>query len=222
LVQVVANKIQEGGKAQLDDVQKLKELLSKCVQQISERIYQDSVRSDNLHAKVARVKRYVSSMGNGSSQGGDVAGLRTYTDSQLEVFRKAIGLLDKKMSEVISATHHDSVKFNGFGFRRIEEANAWLETHLLNNKFGLIVDVHTMVLEHLASASATTIPMLQQLVKIDMKDMSQGIAVSSFDHRLPRLLVDETGYTVISTDQSYFDKVKTYKEWEEPYTGYRD
>jgi hypothetical protein len=77
-----------------------------------------------------------------------------------------------------------------------------------------------MVFEHLASSLAKTILMLQQLVKIEMKDMSQGIAVSSFDHRLPSLLIDETGYKY--PDESHFNKVKNYKEWEEPYTGFRD
>jgi hypothetical protein len=54
-----------------------------------------------------------------------------------------------------------------------------------------------MVFEHLVSSSAKTISTLQQLVKIDVKDMSQGIAVSSFDHCLPSLLIDVTGYTVV-------------------------
>jgi hypothetical protein len=76
-----------------------------------------------------------------------------------------------------------------------------------------------MVFEHLASSTAKTISTLQQLVKIDMKDMSQGIAVSSFDHRYPSLLVNESGYNVVQAGESHF-KVKSFKEWEEPYTGY--
>jgi hypothetical protein len=39
-------------------------------------------------------------------------------------------------------TNQDAVKFNSFGFRRAEEANAWVETILPDHKFGLIVDAH--------------------------------------------------------------------------------
>jgi hypothetical protein len=79
-----------------------------------------------------------------------------------------------------------------------------------------------MVFEHLASASAKTIPTLQLLVKIEMKDMSQGVAVSSFDQQLPKLLSEAPTYGVIKHDESYFDRIKSYRDWEEPHTGFRD
>jgi hypothetical protein len=122
---------------------------------------------------------------------------------------------------VIADTHHDLVKFNGFGFRRAEEAFTWVDIHLPDHKFELIVDVH-MVFEHLSSLSAKTITILQQLVKIDMKDMSPGVAVSSFDNRLPKRLTEAAGCMAVKTDESFFEIVKSYWEWEEPHTGYRD
>jgi hypothetical protein len=70
--------------------------------------------------------------------------------------------------------------------------------------------------------TAKTIPTLQQLAKIEMKDLSQGIAVSSFDSQHPKLLLDFTGYVVVTKDESYFNQVKSYKDWEEPQTGFRD
>jgi hypothetical protein len=78
------------------------------------------------------------------------------------------------------------------------------------------------VFEHLASSSAKTIPTLQLLYKIEMKDMSQGVAVSSFDQQLPKLLCEAQTYGVIKHDESYFDKIKSYKDWEEPHTGFHD
>jgi hypothetical protein len=79
-----------------------------------------------------------------------------------------------------------------------------------------------MVFEQLHSAMAKTIPTLQQLAKIEMKDLSQGVAVSSFDHQVPKLLYDCTGYVVVKTDESYFNQVKTFKDWDEPQTGFCD
>jgi hypothetical protein len=120
-----------------------------------------------------------------------------------------------------ASNSQDAVKFNGFGFRRVEEADAWVEANSPDHKFGLIVDVH-MVFKQLYSSTAKTIPTLQQLAKIDMKDLLQGVAVSSFDHQVPKLLYDVTGYVVIKTDKSFFNQVKTCKEWDEPQTGFRD
>jgi peptidoglycan hydrolase-like amidase len=122
---------------------------------------------------------------------------------------------------MIAETNQDAVKFNSFGFRRMEETNTWIETHSPNQKFGLIIDAH-MVFEQLHSATAKTIPTLQQLAKIKMKDLSNGVAVSSFDHQIPELLYDCTGYMVVKTDESYCNQVQTYKDWEEPQTGFCD
>jgi hypothetical protein len=52
--------------------------------------------------------------------------------------------------------------------------------------------------------------------------MSQGIAISSFDQRIPKLLSDNSTYSVVKVDDSYFDKVKSFKDWDEPQTSYRD
>jgi hypothetical protein len=69
-----------------------------------------------------------------------------------------------------------------------------------------------MVFEQVHSGTAKTLPTLQLLRKIDTTDLLQGVAVSSFDYRIPKLLLDNVGYTAVDTDVSYFDKVKSYKE----------
>jgi hypothetical protein len=86
---------------------------------------------------------------------------------KLIMVRNFMAVMNQKMDELIS---------DKFGFRRYEEAAARLEIHLPDPKFGLIVDVH-MVFGHLHSGTDKTVPNLQQLIKIDMTDMSQGVAV---------------------------------------------
>jgi hypothetical protein len=191
------------------------------IQEVSDCLNQDVIKSNDMMGKISRIERYiVVNLGNNGSSGNSLDTKR-YTDGQLDAFYNVVAGINRKVDQLIADMHQDSWKFNRFGFWLIEEANAWIATHLPKHKLGLIVDVVHMVFEHVYSASAKTVPTLQQLAKIDMKEMSQGIAVSSFDHHIPPLLTDETGDSVIKTDKSYSDLIKSYKEWEEPGTGSR-
>jgi hypothetical protein len=196
----------------------MRSLLGTSLQDVADHLNQDVIKSNDMMGKVSRIERYIAGNLGISGSSGNSSDTKRCTDAQLDVFRNVVASINRKVDQLIADTHQDSVKFNGFGFRRVEEANAWIATHLPDHKFGLIVDVH-MVFEHVYCASAKTVPTLQQL---DMKDMSQGIAVSSFDHQIPKLLTNETGYSVVKMDESYFDQIRSYKEWEEPGTGFRE
>jgi hypothetical protein len=197
----------------------LKKLVVTSLDQIGSRFQFESTRFDNLIAKVVSVEQEMLSAPH-SQQNVNVKQVIEYADAEINVLRNSMSEMNRKLDELIADTHQDAIKFNGFGFRRYEEAAAWLETHSPDHKFGLIVDVH-MVFEHLYSAAEKTVPALQQLKKIEMTNMSQGVAVSSFDQPIPKLLCDGTGYSVVQTDESYFDRVKSFKEWDAPHTGYR-
>jgi hypothetical protein len=146
--------------------------------------------------------------------------LRAFTESQLNLFGNLIMRMDRQVKDLIADTQQGAVKFNSFGFYRVEEANSWVEVNLPEHKFGLIDD--HMVFKQLHSSTAKTILTLQQLANIEMKDLSQGVAGSLFDQQLPKILSDVTGYVVVQKEESYFNQVKTHKEWEEPQTGFRD
>jgi hypothetical protein len=74
--------------------------------------------------------------------------LRDFTESQLDVIRKIIMQMDRQITDLIADTQQNAIKFNSFGFRRVEEANAWVKANLPDQKFGLIIDAH-MVFEQL-------------------------------------------------------------------------
>jgi hypothetical protein len=131
-------------------------------------------------------------------------------ESHIDGVQWEMGIMDRKISDLVAATNQDSVKFNGFVLRLVEEANAWVESNMPDHKFGMLVDVH-MVFELLYSSTAKTITTLQQLAKIEMKDLSQGVAVSSFDTQLPKLRSDVTGYVAVKTDKSYLNQIQTHK-----------
>jgi lysozyme family protein len=173
-----------------------------------------------LQVKIATLQQQQTAFRTTRQSNFDLNQAIDYTDNEVNVLRNTKSEVHRKIDELIADTHHDAIKFNGFGFRRYNEAAAWLETHSPDHKFGLIVDVH-MVFEHLYSAAEKTVPALQQLKKIEMTNMSQGIAVSFFDQPIPKLLCEGTGYSVVQTNESYFDHIKSYKEWDTPHKGYR-
>jgi hypothetical protein len=67
---------------------------------------------------------------------------RQYAYSQVDLMRQLMSRIDRKLNDLISTTHQDAVKFNSFGFWRVEEANAWIEANSPDQKFGLIIDAH--------------------------------------------------------------------------------
>jgi hypothetical protein len=198
----------------------LKDLVVSSLEKIGNRFQHESFRSADMMSKITNIERNQAGMSGGNQQNLDAIYVKDYAEAEFNAVRQLMGEMSRKIDELIADTHQDAIKFNGFGFRRYEDAAAWLEAHSPDHKFGLIVDVH-MVFEHLYSSAEKTVPALQQLKKIEMTDMSQGIAVSSFDQPIPKLLCEYTGYSVVLVDESYFDRVKSFKEWDTPHTGYR-
>jgi hypothetical protein len=182
-------------------IQDLKGLLANSIQQIADRFHQETIQINDMRTRLSEVSHRQSTATGNSIRGVSAEEVRTFVESQVDVVRNIMVVMGRKINQLVSETNQDAVKFNSFGFRRAEEAHALVERHLPNHKFGLIVDAH-MVFERLASSSAKTIPTLQLLVKIEMKDMSQGVAVSSFDQQLPKLLSDAPSYSVIKPDES--------------------
>jgi hypothetical protein len=204
----------------VDKLNELKSLVVSSLEQIGGRFQYESTRSENMGSKIAAMERQQGALATTRVPDISINQVFDYADAKINVHCKSTSEMNRKLDELIADTHQDAIKFNGFGFCCYDEAAAWLESHSLDHKFGLIVDVH-MVFEHLYSAAEKTVPTLQQLKKIDMTDMSQGIAVSSFDQWIPKLLCEGTSYSVVQMDESYFDCIKSYKEWDAPHTGYR-
>jgi hypothetical protein len=52
--------------------------------------------------------------------------------------------------------------------------------------------------------------------------ITQGLAVSSFENRVPKFFSRTNTYRVIKDDSSYFDAIPTYADWDEKDNGWRD
>jgi hypothetical protein len=108
------------------------------------------------------------------------------------------------------------------GFRSSWEANAWLMIHMPAHHCGLVVDVHT-VFEHIQvqSFGQDSIKTLESLIKLKIKTMADGLAMTSFEQKLPRFFKKATAHKVIKDDASHFDTIASFDEWDSPGSGFR-
>jgi hypothetical protein len=108
------------------------------------------------------------------------------------------------------------------GFTKPRDANSWLEKELPHHPAGLIVDAH-MVFERVFynMDNIDTLARLQQCYKIKVTTIADGVAITSFDSKIPKFFSQSHGHRVVRTDGSFLDSIGTYQEWDDPGTGYR-
>jgi hypothetical protein len=85
-----------------------------------------------------------------------------------------------------------------------------------------VVDVH-MVMEHVHAciSGQDSIGRLEKLFKLKIKTLADGIAMTSFETKIPRYFSAAATHKVVKQDASYFDTVATFEEWDVPNSGYR-
>jgi hypothetical protein len=145
-----------------------------------------------------------------------------WADTFAKNFETRLDHMAAKLSKVTSETDEQAVRFAGLGFRTLREGEAWLAMHLPDHQCGLIVDVH-IVMEHVHASieGQEVIGQLQKQIKLGILTLADGLAMSSFQTKLPRFLTKQGSHTVIKNDSSFFSEVKTWEEWDSPMTGFR-
>ena len=103
-----------------------------------------------------------------------------------------------------------------------QESDAWLEHHAPDGNFGLVVDFHTLM-EHIhhSITGVDSLKQLQNVYKLKLKTLSEALSVASFEMSMPRFLTSSGAHMVIDNHQSYFSQIKTFKEWNNPNSGYK-
>ena len=116
----------------------------------------------------------------------------------------------------------DCIKFHSLGFNSKQDSDAWLELHVPNGNFGLVVDFHTLM-EHIhhSITGVDALKQLQNVYKLKMKTLSEALSVGSFEVLVPRFLSSSGMHMVIDNQQSYFSQIKTFKEWNNPNSGFK-
>jgi hypothetical protein len=86
----------------------------------------------------------------------------------------------------------------GLGFFKPSQANAWIEAKMSSHPAGLIVDIH-VVLEriHHSMSNISTLSVMQQLVKIKVQSIADGLAITSYNQKIPKFFSKSSGHQVI-------------------------
>jgi hypothetical protein len=131
--------------------------------------------------------------------------------------------LEDKMNALYAKADELAIRFAGLGFRGQAEANAWLSMHIPSHDFGWILDPH-IVMEHIhyAVTAKDTLKRLEGIYKLKLSTIAQGLAVSSFENKVPKLFSKASTYKVIKDDSSYFDAIPSFADWDEKDNGWRD
>jgi hypothetical protein len=126
------------------------------------------------------------------------------------------------LARVTADNDDQAIRFAGLGFRSSKESSAWLVTHMPEHHCGLLVDVH-IVMEHIQSSitGTDTINMLEKLFKLKLQTLADGMAMKSYERKIPRFFSQSSVHRVIKHDDSHFESIATYEEWDTPVSGYR-
>jgi hypothetical protein len=150
--------------------------------------------------------------------------LENLNSTTVEVGRleKRFESMDIKVGKLLAKGDDLAIKFSGLGFTKPTDANSWLEKELPHHPSGLIVDAH-MVFERIFynMDNSDTLQRLQQCYKIKVTTIADGVAITSFDSKMPKFFSRSHGHKVVKSDGSFFDAIGSYQEWDDPATGYR-
>jgi hypothetical protein len=145
-----------------------------------------------------------------------------WVEEVIKSFEPRIEDLSTRLSRVTLETDEQAIKFAGLGFRLMRDASAWLMIHLPSHHCGLIVDVH-IVMEHIQvqSFGQDSIKTLESLIKLKIKTMADGVAMTSFEQKILSFFKKAMTHKVIKDDASYFDTILNFEEWDAPGSGFR-
>jgi hypothetical protein len=196
------------------------------------RVNRDSMILFNVKTKIEDMDRQSynasqhvdkSNFGNDKKQANMI--INSY-DADMSGIRNMLTKLEASVRSLESDQSQDAVKFGKLGFKTLEDSSAWIEGNQ-HHDFGLVVDVH-MIFEHVyasfnnGTVSHTAINRLHQLNKININNLSLGIAISSFDTRAPKVFTINEAGPHSKNDESFFDQIPTYAAWNLQDHGHRD
>jgi len=135
---------------------------------------------------------------------------------------KKIQKMDLELAALRSSKDSTVIKFGQLGFRSQHDCTAWLHQHHPDDEFGLLVDFH-LVMEHVfvQISGQKLLANLEKIYKMDLRSNNQALAISSFETRLPRFFTQDSKMHV-KKDESYFQGIKSWDEWDMPNDGFRD
>jgi outer membrane murein-binding lipoprotein Lpp len=173
--------------------------------------------NDKIHAQTA----------DSTTRFGTSSPVQNDVQEKLNEVLSKVADIATQVSQLRSESEGEAVKFFGLGFRDNREAEAWITTYMDDCSYGFIVDAH-MVFEHVfsyVSESESTIKQLQGLNKLKIDNLTQSLAISSFETRIPKYFSKSASVAVSMLKKpsfSHFDQIPSYTEWNASTHGYRE
>jgi hypothetical protein len=108
------------------------------------------------------------------------------------------------------------------GFDSLSKASSWLAENVPDHAFGLIVDPHT-VMEPIQSriAGEACLPKMERLYKLKLSTIGEAMAMTSFKNKVPQYLSTGSHHKVVRMDESNFNCVLNWSDWDEAESGFR-
>ena len=131
--------------------------------------------------------------------------------------------LDKELKEIKSNKDNRFVKFDDLTVNSLQDMTNYLSEHISSMNYSLITDLHVL-LEHIAhniKASKPTLEFLESTYKLQIPTPNHAITMQSFENSLPRFFCKQKDHKVTKVDESLFDQISSFDEWDAPNYGFR-
>lgn len=142
---------------------------------------------------------------------------------KIDTLEKDLDGLRVLIAKLISASDGDAIKSFGLGFKDPKSSNEWVDANLAGSQFGLVVDAH-LVFEHLFYLSGdneNSLKQLNNILKLELSNMTQGLCIQSFETRIPKMFSKSTRYPK-GKGKTHFDGIPNYAAWENSSEGTKE
>jgi hypothetical protein len=145
-----------------------------------------------------------------------------WAEDILKRFELRIDAMSDRLNRLSADASKDCIRFGGLGFDCLSKAPSWLAENVPDHAFGLIVDPHT-VMEHIQSSIAgeACLPKMEKLYKLKLSTIGEALAMTSFENKVPQYLSTGSHHKVVRMDESNFDCVSNWSDWDEAESGFR-
>ena len=176
---------------------------------------------DELHLEAERIDRLEFDIGNKSGINHDGS------DNGYDNITSKLSELEGLIHSLRAADDSQAINFGGLGFKSSDESNSFLEEQVPDDeqKFGLVVDFH-IVMENLYQhrRGNDLLKKMESIFKIKVPTVGQASSISSFERTIPKYFVTGVNddFTPIEDDESYFNNIQTWQDWDTQHKGNRD
>ena len=134
-----------------------------------------------------------------------------------------LNAVEKSLGDINPDKESTSVRFGHVHAKNLSEMKDFLEENIPSLHFGLPADFHT-VMEHINHKSNSVKPTLEHLQnshKLDIPTTNHSLAITALETKEPKYLVKSKDYEVSKKNQSAFNKILTFNDWNKARIGHK-